>query len=374
MTTTRYTTSHGTKGRTRSQHHYIAVDPATATIHYRSDDKARAIDKARAWAADVIDTTTATVVHAGPTPAPTPQAPSQEPADQATLDRITFDTYVDCGRNATAAAKQLGCSPSTVTRRVKRHSLVATAADHGARADKAIASAEAVTGDVEAKLDAHDALVERQQRETAEVGRRTFRCTSTGHNAGGTWVVGPVLVDVVTWQRTDPTGKRQYRPSYSVEIDGRHQYGGPAEHLSPEGIPSGEPHMLTGWTPVPPAKPRKREGAKARIARLAHTDPNEPRPLVCSVCGKSIATDGVSTGGAYYCPDHAPAQRKARERTSGSSVTEGPPPRCPGGGQVGLDGPGSTRCTVCTQDAASVKRDGTLGSHKLLRPRQAVTS
>jgi hypothetical protein len=205
---------------------------------------------------------------------------SQDPVDQATLDRITFDTYVDCGRNATTAAKQLGCSPSTVTRRVKRHSL----ADHGARADKAIASAKAVTSDVEAKLDASDV--------PAKAARR---------NA-------------------------------------------------------------------------KREGAKARIARLAHTDPNEPRPLVCSVCGKDIATDGVSTGGAYYCPKHAPAQRQPRARTSGSSVTEGPPPRCPGGGQVGLDGPGSTRCPVCTQDAASVRRDGTLGSHKLLRPRQAVTS
>jgi hypothetical protein len=198
---------------------------------------------------------------------------SQDPVDQATLDRITFDTYVDCGRNATAAAKQLGCSPSTVTRRVKRHSLVATAADHGARADKAIASAEAVTRDVAAKLDAEARLV--------------------------------------------------------------------AEAVSL---------------------------AEARLAAEA------ARPLVCSVCGKDIATDGVSTGGAYYCPKHAPAQRKPRARTSGSSVTEGPPPRCPGGGQVGLDGPGSTRCPVCTQDAASVRRDGTLGSHKLLRPRQAVTS
>jgi hypothetical protein len=152
---------------------------------------------------------------------------SQDPVDQATLDRITFDTYVDCGRNATAAAKQLGCSPSTVTRRVKRHSLVATAADHGARADKAIASAKAVTSDVQDKLDAKHAA-------------------------------------------------------------------------------------------------------------------------------------------------KAPAERKPRPRTSGSSVTEGPPPRCPGGGQTGLDGPGSTRCTVCTQDAASVRRDGTLGSHKLLRPRDGA--
>jgi hypothetical protein len=123
----------------------------------------------------------------------------------------------------------------------------------------------------------HDELVERHRRETAEVGRRTFRCTSTGHNAGGTWVVGPVLVDVVVWQRTDPAGERRYRPSYSVVIDGRHQYGGPAEHLSAEGVPSGEPGMLLGWTPV--ARPltaaeralldaRVAEG-RAQVARLS---------------------------------------------------------------------------------------------------------
>jgi hypothetical protein len=336
--------------------------------------------------------------------------------DQATLDRITFDTYVDCGRNATAAAKQLGCSPSTVTRRVRRHSLVATAAESCShegtpserrRPDATVEFSCATCGHVFT----HSQLVARREAETAEVGRHTYRCTSKGIKVGGTWVVGPVLADVVIWQRTDPTGKRSYRPIYTVEVDGVHLFGGEVDHLvgrdvyGGEGVPAST--TLTGWYPglldseradaaiasakavtsdvqdkldatdVPAKAARrnaKREGAKARIARLAHTDPNEPRPLVCSVCGKDIATDGVSTGGAYYCPKHAPAQRKPRARTSGSSATEGPPPRCPGGGQVGLDGPGSTRCPVCTQDAASVRRDGTLGSHKLLRPRQAVTS
>jgi hypothetical protein len=172
----------------------------------------------------------------------------------------------------------------------------------------------------------------------------------------------------------------------------------------------------------------------------------EPRPLVCSVCGTSVAEAGVGRDGAYFCPPcdkatrsqvttgrphkdrakrlaaakreaaklvrwkeqgypggrdarpatvnldaleaesakpHKPtgAKRKprkatgkakataGRERKSGSSATEGPPPRCPGVGQTGVDGPGSTRCTVCSQDKANVKRDGTVGSHKLLKAR-----
>jgi hypothetical protein len=45
----------------------------------------------------------------------------------------------------------------------------------------------------------------------------------------------------------------------------------------------------------------------------------------------------------------------------------GPPQRCPGVGQKGLDG--SSRCPMCSQDMAPVRRDGTLGSHKQLRPR-----
>jgi transposase len=281
---------------------------------------------------------------------------SQKPVDQATLDRITFDTYVDCGRNATAAAKQLGCSPSTVTRRVKRHSLVATAADHGEDmsydaaeqaaelADKAIESAKAVTSDVQDKLDSPSGVSTEQTIKLT--GLTTFQsaaasfvpgyveATNTTARFSGTATELVAAIDRALAERTD----RGHRVAlFSLQRKA--------------------------------AKLAERDAHVAAVVSLA-----EPRPLVCSVCGKNIATDGVSTGGAYYCPDHAPAQRKPRARTSGSSVTEGPPPRCPGGGQVGLDGPGSTRCTVCTQDAASVRRDGTLGSHKLLRPRQAVTS
>jgi hypothetical protein len=61
------------------------------------------------------------------------------------------------------------------------------------------------------------------------------------------WIVGPVLVDVVTWQRVDPRGERTYRPSYTVEIDGRHSHGGEIAHLD-NGVPRSS--WLLGWTPL----------------------------------------------------------------------------------------------------------------------------
>jgi hypothetical protein len=75
---------------------------------------------------------------------------------------------------------------------------------------------------------------------------------------------------------------------------------------------------------------------------------------------------------AQATPTFAEPQPAGRARTSGSSATDGPPPRCPGVGQKGLDGrfPGDTdRCPVCSQDHATVRRDGTVGSHKLLKAR-----
>jgi hypothetical protein len=62
-------------------------------------------------------------------------------------------------------------------------------------------------------------------------------------------------------------------------------------------------------------------------------------------------------------------QAMAATTTPAPATTDDPPPRCPGGGRVGLGGPGSSRYPVCTQHLAPVKRDGTLGSHKQLRPR-----
>jgi hypothetical protein len=156
----------------------------------------------------------------------------------------------------------------------------------------------------------------------------------------------------------------------------------------------------------------KPEGAKARIARLAHTDPNEPavaedgpergddgafldrQHRLTAARGETMVVkrwkkagskgdrpatpnlDAIEAESGDRTPSGAKKVRKrtakastARKQTSGSSTTDGPPPRCPGGGQKPLGGAGSTSCPVCTQDAATVKRDGTLGSHKLLKPR-----
>lgn len=42
-------------------------------------------------------------------------------SQQAQTDRASYDMFIDCGRNATAAAHQLGCTPATVRARVARH-------------------------------------------------------------------------------------------------------------------------------------------------------------------------------------------------------------------------------------------------------------
>lgn len=42
-------------------------------------------------------------------------------SQQAQTDRVAYDMFIDCGRNATATAHQLGCTPATVRARVARH-------------------------------------------------------------------------------------------------------------------------------------------------------------------------------------------------------------------------------------------------------------
>lgn len=42
-------------------------------------------------------------------------------AAQARLARVSYDMYLDCGRNYTEAARQLGCTPTTVRNRVRYH-------------------------------------------------------------------------------------------------------------------------------------------------------------------------------------------------------------------------------------------------------------
>jgi hypothetical protein len=98
--------------------------------------------------------------------------------------------------------------------------------------------------------------------------------------------------------------------------------------------------------------PETKSGAAVRtVKELRHPAPVEPAPPKRAKAKK------------------ATPQPAASKRASGSSRRDGPPPRCSGVGQEGLDGPGTGRCPVCSQDLAPVRRDGTLGSHKQLRPR-----
>jgi hypothetical protein len=71
-------------------------------------------------------------------------------------------------------------------------------------------------------------------RELIETTRRHFIGRSRGHNVNGQWIIGPVLVDVVTLD----AGAR-FTPIYVVEIDGRHAFGGPVDHLDAAGLPPG---------------------------------------------------------------------------------------------------------------------------------------
>jgi hypothetical protein len=66
-------------------------------------------------------------------------------------------------------------------------------------------------------------------RTTTEISRRQMIGRSSGHNSAGVYVIGPVLVEIVVTQTT--VDGRVCRPSYSVEIDGRHQFGGFADHF-----------------------------------------------------------------------------------------------------------------------------------------------
>ena len=93
-------------------------------------------------------------------------------------------------------------------------------------------------------------------------------------------------------------------------------------------------------------------------------------------CRHTVEVAGTRAEGdkvpCYLCPERKSGgqpMRTVKHVERPEPVLAGPPPRCPAAGKVGLDGPGSSRCPACTQDHAPVKRDGTLGSHKLLRPR-----
>ena len=103
-----------------------------------------------------------------------------------------------------------------------------------------------------------------------------------------------------------------------------------------------------------------------------------PDPVMAKLsCRHTVEVIGRAEGDRvprYVCPaTKSGAGDPHRQATAGARqpvpAVKGPPPRCPGAGQRGLDGrkPGALdRCPVCTQDMAVVRRDGTLGSHRTL--------
>lgn len=76
-----------------------------------------------------------------------------------------------------------------------------------------------------------------------ETRRRSYVGHSNGHNNGTSWVIGPVLVDVVEHDHFG-TARGTLTPTYTVEIDGRHQCGGPLRFLDEDD--DGTP--LLAWT------------------------------------------------------------------------------------------------------------------------------
>lgn len=115
---------------------------------------------------------------------------------------------------------------------------------------------------------------------------RRYRARSTGINCGGVWVIGPVLAEVHVrrWEGD------AYRATASVHVDGRHQFGEPAEFLDADGLPKGGP--LTDWcelvTPAPAVEGRhtgelvegdviRLHGMRLRLGPLAeHSGPYGP--------------------------------------------------------------------------------------------------
>lgn len=78
---------------------------------------------------------------------------------------------------------------------------------------------------------------------SSETKRRSYVGHSNGHNNGTSWVIGPVLVDVVEYVHVSNT-RPTLHDTYAVEIDRRHQCGGPLRFLDEDD--DGTP--LLSWT------------------------------------------------------------------------------------------------------------------------------
>lgn len=81
-------------------------------------------------------------------------------------------------------------------------------------------------------------------RNTVTLSERTFTAQVTGHNIdrGAYELNGPAIITLRVTQTTDdetePYGYRVCDPIYTVWIDGKQGFGGRAEHMTAEGLPS----------------------------------------------------------------------------------------------------------------------------------------
>jgi len=143
---------------------------------------------------------------------------------------------------------------------------------------------------------------------------RYYRARSTGLNNGSTWVIGPVLAEVHV-----RTFASHYRATSWVVVDGRHQFGQPADFLGADGTPSSSP--LTDWRELDVPEPRQGTGPRTHPVPADHFE-QHPVPAVryvtrhtgelaegdvLSVHGMRLRLGPVSTyaGGQYGPVFHA---------------------------------------------------------------------
>jgi hypothetical protein len=108
---------------------------------------------------------------------------------------------------------------------------------------------------------------------STEVRRTRFYGTLDGHwNVGHDrrTDIGPAIVEVVVWRHEESTGRGPLDDSFSVEIDGEHQWGGFASHMAAGDRPEGLERL---WAvPVEP-EPHRHMHIRSAWSR-------------CAVCGE----------------------------------------------------------------------------------------
>jgi hypothetical protein len=119
---------------------------------------------------------------------------------------------------------------------------------------------------------------------STEVRRTRFYGTLDGHwNVGHDRRndIGPCIVEVVVWRHEESTGRGPLDDSFSVEIDGTHQWGGFARHMTAGDRPAG-------------------------LERLSAVEPECPNCLGtgCGDCGHYL---GCRCGERENCPPRMPS-------------------------------------------------------------------